>query len=96
MNFSSIFRQKDNIVTRHIAGETILVPISRRTDEMQRIFALNPAAQYIWQQLDGSRSLEEIRAGIVDRFEVETEQAAADTQDFVLQLQEAGIIEEVT
>jgi methyltransferase-like protein len=94
MNLNSIYRKKEDIVTRQIAGETLLVPIRSHVADMQNIFALNPAAEYIWQQLDGTQNLENIHQGILDNFQVEKHQAQSDLQEFISQLLEAGIIEE--
>jgi methyltransferase-like protein len=95
MNLSSIYRKKEDIVTRQIADETLLVPIRSNLADMQRIFALNTVAEYIWQQLDGKRNLKEIHDGILTHFKVEKEQAGSDILAFISELREAGIIEEV-
>jgi methyltransferase-like protein len=95
MNLKSIFRKKEDIVTRQIAGETLLVPIRNQVADMQRIFALNPVAEYIWQQLDGKQNLENIHHGILANYEAEDDQAGSDLEEFIAQLLEAGIIEEV-
>jgi methyltransferase-like protein len=95
MNFDSVYRKKEDIVTRQIAGETLLIPICGRLADMQRLFALNPVAEYIWQQLDGKQNLQAIADGVLATFEVQEDQAAADIREFVSQLKEADIIEEV-
>lgn len=95
MNLHTIYRKKDNMVTRQIAGETLLVPIRSQVADMQNIFALtHSTAEYIWQQLDGKQNLEQIHQGIMDNFQVENQQALSDLQEFISQLLEAGIIEE--
>ena len=94
INLSSIYRKKEDIVTRSIAGETLLVPIRSNLADMQRIYGLNPAAENIWQQLDGKRNLTEIHNGLMANFDVEKEQAETDIREFISQLIEAGIIEE--
>jgi hypothetical protein len=91
----SVYQKKEDIVTRSIADETLLVPIRSQMADMQRIFALNPVAEYIWQQLDGKQKLENILAGITSNFNVEKVQAESDLQEFILQLIKEGIIEEV-
>lgn len=96
MDLNSIYRKREDIVTRQIAGETILVPIRSNLADMQRLFSLNTAAEYIWQQLDGKRNLKEIHDGILANFEVEKEQADSDIREFISQLMDAAIIEEVT
>ena len=95
MNLNTIYRKKENIVTRRIAGETLLVPIRSQVADMQNIFALtHSTAEYIWQQLDGKQNLQHIHQGIMDNFQVENQQALSDLQEFISRLLEAGIIEE--
>ncbi len=94
MNVDTIYRWKEEVVTRRIAGETLLVPIRSRLADMQQIYALNPTAEYIWQQLDGNHTAAEIQADITARFAVETEQARIDIEEFIGQLLAADIIEE--
>jgi len=96
MNLNSIYQKREDIVTRQIADETLLVPIRSHLADMQRIFALNRVAEYIWQQLDGKRNLKEIHNGIMANFEVEKNRAGSDIQEFISQLMESDIIEEVT
>lgn len=97
LNLNSIYRKKEDSVTRRIADETLLVPIRSHLADMQRIFALDSqVAEYIWQQLDGKRNLEKIHRGILTQFEAENGQAASDLREFISQLLEAGLIEEVT
>lgn len=90
---SSIYRKKEEIVTRRIAEETLLVPIRSNLAEMQRIYGLNPVAEYIWQQLDGKRNLADVYDGVVINFDVKKEQAKSDIQEFILQLLESDMIE---
>jgi methyltransferase-like protein len=96
MNLNKIYRKKEDIVTRCIADETLLVPIHSHRADMQRIFALNPVAEYIWQQLDGKQKFENILEGITSNFNVEKIQAESDLQEFILQLIKEGIIEEAS
>lgn len=94
IDFSSVYRKQEEIVTREIAGETLLVPIRSNLADMQRIFGLNAVGEYIWQRLDGKRSLAEIRNEILDNFDVTGEQAKTDIHEFIGQLLEADIITE--
>jgi methyltransferase-like protein len=94
MNVLAVYRKREDIVTRRVAGETLLVPIRSHLADMQKIFALNSVAEYVWQQLDGRKSIEEIRQGVADTFAVEQEQAESDIREFLLQLENEGIIEE--
>jgi hypothetical protein len=95
MKLNTIYRKKPDVVTRQIAGETLLVPIRSQLADMQRIFALNSSAEFIWNNLDGKQNLAEILEGMGRHFDVQKEQAGADLRDFIGQLKEAGVIEEL-
>ena len=92
--WQKVFRRKDEIVTRKIAGETILVPIRGKLANMQRLFVLNPVAEYVWDQIDGKTSADDIRRGVLANFEVGREEADKDIRDFIAELLDADLIEE--
>jgi len=91
-----VYKKKDDIVYRKVAGETILVPISGRLADMQMIFALNPVGEFIWEELDGSRTLQQIREDIQSSFDVAREEANADLEAFIAELLKEGLIEGAT
>jgi hypothetical protein len=88
------YRKGANIVARKIAGDLFLIPIRGRIADMQRIFALNPAGEYIWQEMENRKGIEEIRQGMADRFDIEEEKAETDIREFIAELMEAGLIGE--
>jgi len=88
------FKKAGEIVSRSIAGETILVPVSGKLADMQRIFALNPAAEFIWKRLDGEKDLSAIRDEILEYFEVGKEQAESDIREFISELLKEKLITE--
>lgn len=90
--WDKIFKKRDEIVSREIAGETILVPIKGKLADMQRIFALDHVAEYIWQQLDGKTKVEDIRTSVMELYDIDREQAEADVSEFIDELMEAELI----
>jgi hypothetical protein len=88
-----IYRRNEDIVTRKIAGELFLVPIRGKVADMQRIFTLNPVAEYIWQEID-KQNLNDIRKGVLARFDVEEERADVDISEFIAELLDAELIRE--
>ncbi len=92
--WSPIFKQAENIVSREIAGETILVPIRGKLADMQNIFTLNKVGAYIWEKLDGTRSLAEIIALLLSHFEVTQEQAEQDLLEFIDHVTSTGLAAE--
>jgi len=80
--------QKDAaIVAREIAGELILVPIRAHADELDSIFTLNETGAWIWEQLDGKKSLADISEGLHSEFEVNIETAQQDLLEIIQNLE---------
>lgn len=94
VNKEQVFRRNGDIVSRRIAGELFLVPIRGRLADMQRIFTLEPVAEYIWNGLDGRKSVGEISSGLPGEFDVTEGQALADALEFITELLQAGLISE--
>ena len=86
------YRKNKDFVFRKIGDETILVPIKDNVGDMGSIYNLNEVAAFIWEQLDGEKTLLDIKNMILDEFQVSPEQARADLCDFVSQLKEVNAI----
>lgn len=83
---------EDNLVTRRIAGETIIVPVRRGAGDLNCIFTLNETASRIWQMLGERANLADIARAIRDEFEVAAEEAERDVLAFVEELERAGLV----
>jgi len=92
--WDKVYRKKDDVVSREIAEETILVPVRGRLADMQKIFSLNPTAEFVWKNLDGKKKLVDILNALIDRFDVAKDEAEKDISDFVNELMNADLIEE--
>jgi hypothetical protein len=92
--WGKIFKKNKDIVSRKIAGELFIVPVRGRLADMQRIFALNQVAEYIWQTLDGRTTLDDIRIHILSHYDVEKEKAESDILGFIDELIAADLIME--
>jgi hypothetical protein len=90
---NSIYRKKEEIVSRNIAGEIFLVPIHGNLADMQKIFTLSPVAEHIWNLLDGEKDLDSIQNDVLNTFDVGKQVAEADLHEFIAQLLEAGLID---
>jgi len=89
----AVYARREGVVLREVAGEQILVPVRRDVADLRAIFALNHVGRRIWELLDGARDLQGVLAGLVERFDVTAEEAAADLRRFVEQLRQAGLVE---
>ncbi|MBU1694433.1 MAG: PqqD family protein [Verrucomicrobia bacterium] len=86
------YHQNADIVTRRIAGETLLVPIRQHLADLQRIYVLDEVGEAIWGALDGNRDAEQIASLLAEDFDVAGETALADVRAFCRELLEAGLV----
>jgi len=91
-NMDRVFQKVEGIIVRKVVGETILVPISGNLADMQRIFALNPVAEFIWERVDGMTPLSDIYKGILNHFEIDQDQAEKDLVGFIDELKTAKLV----
>lgn len=82
-----VFCKSENIVFRQIDDETILVPIKNNVGDMGAIYNLNEVGAYVWEHLDGRKTLFDIKNLVADEFEVSMQEAEGDLMEFINQLE---------
>ncbi|MCU0237537.1 MAG: PqqD family protein [Acidobacteria bacterium] len=95
MNLDAKLRRKENIAGRRIAGESFLIPVCGKPVDMENIFVLNPLADFIWERLDGEHTLAAIVSEVLENYDIDEERAGADASDFIGQLLQNDLVEEV-
>jgi Coenzyme PQQ synthesis protein D (PqqD) len=83
------------IVSRDVAGETIVVPICRGVGDLDSVYTFNPVGRSLWRLLENSHSLEELANWVATHYEVDAKQALFDVQSYLAELQEIGLIRTV-
>lgn len=87
-----VFRKNENFVFRQIDDETILVPIKDNLGDMGSIYNLNEVGAFIWEQLDGHKTLSDINKMLTDEFDIPEGESEEDLIEFVSQLKEIDAI----
>lgn len=87
-----VYKKSDSVVSRKIADEFILVPISQNVADLQNIYSLNEVATRIWELIDGKMKVREIKDKIIEEFEVTPEEAEKDITNFLRQLETVGAL----
>lgn len=95
MKNNKVYRKKDEIVARKIADETILVPIRGKLADMQRIFSLNPVAEFIWTHIEKEIPVEKILNLVIHEFDVEEKEAKEDLVALIDDFLTENLIEQV-
>ena len=64
-----IYRRADNIISRTIAGETLLIPVTQVGVDLQKVYLLNETAAAIWQLLEEPRDVPAIVERLLEEYE---------------------------
>lgn len=80
------------VVTRRIAGETILVPVAGSVGDLDAVYTLNDVGSFIWDLIDGSRSAHAIAVEVSAAYDVAIEQAAPDVDELLGALEAKGLM----
>jgi hypothetical protein len=87
-----VYQKNQNFVFRQIDDETLLVPIKDNVGDLGSIYNLNPVAAFVWQHLDGEKTLNDIKDLMTGEFEVSDPDAQQDLTEFVGQLEKIDAI----
>jgi hypothetical protein len=85
-----------SFVTRQIAGETLIVPVTGHVMDLESIYVLNPVGSRIWELLRSPTTAERIADIVAGEFAVTPQHAADDVAEFLDSLNTRGLIQEVT
>ncbi|HKV25377.1 MAG TPA: PqqD family protein [Candidatus Acidoferrum sp.] len=80
------------MVSREVAGETIVVPICRGVGDLDSVYTFNGVGRSIWRLLENGHSTEELARWLAANYQVDARQALADVESYLAELQEAGLI----
>ena len=83
---------KKELVKRTSAGDTILVPVGKTVYESNGLFILNGVGAFLWDILPEAESEEELLQAVLERYDVQPEQAARDIRTFLDKLMQMNIL----
>lgn len=86
MDENKIFKRNQDVVTRKIAGEVILLPIYRTSKDMSYIYSLNKTAVTAWELIDGKNTLGKIRDKLTEAYDVSKEKIVKQLDELVKDL----------
>jgi hypothetical protein len=89
------FVRSNSVVSRVIAGETLIIPVRRGVGDLASIYSLNPVASAVWQTIAKPCSMSEITDAIAHEFEGDRAQIEQDLQSFLSEMASAGLVDSV-
>ncbi len=87
---SSILAPSDDVVSRVVDGELIIVPLDAGVGDADDLFTLNETGAAVWELLDGERSLAEVVDEVACRFDAPRSEVEADVLEFAADLLDRG------
>lgn len=84
----SIIRVAREQVSTELGGEVAILSLSNGV-----YYGLDPVGAFIWRQIQEPRSVADLRAAIVDEYNVDEEECQADLLRLLSELQDHGLIQ---
>ena len=83
VDLKSILSQSGSIVTRKTGNEYVLVPITNNIADMNSVYTLNETGAFLWEHIDGKRTVEEIINALISEYDIDKQNAESDVLAFV-------------
>jgi methyltransferase-like protein len=82
-NLEQKYKRNKDFVYRKIENETILVPIKNNVGDMGCIYNLNEVGAFVWEHLDGEKTMDDLKNMVTEKFDVSDREAEEDLYQFV-------------
>ena len=87
-----IYVRSRAVVSRLIAGETLVLPVRGDVGDLASFYTLNETATTVWDALERPRSLAEICDVIEQKYEISKEKAETDMLLFMREMGSLGLV----
>lgn len=84
---------RDGYILRTVAGKNIVVSIGAETN-FSGMLTLNDTGVFFWNLLKDDTTKEQMLEKILSEYDIDSQTAAQDIDNFIVKLQGAGILEE--
>ena len=84
----SVPSHSQSVVVRKIKDEYLLIPLTSDIADMDSLYRLNETGAFIWDTIDGRRSIRDITVMVAEEFNVDPGEAEKDILFFLVGAQE--------
>ncbi|MDP3397214.1 MAG: PqqD family protein [Methanoregula sp.] len=93
ITLESICKPSEDVVSREIEGELIIVPITSGIGDMEdELYTLNETGRAIWDRLDGKLSLGDIAKALTEEYDAPPGDIGRDVQGIAAELVRRRIV----
>jgi hypothetical protein len=89
-----VLQRDPDAVSRHLAGDAVILPVRHKVADLTAIYTLNDTGSFIWELIDGVRTLGDLVNELVAHFEVEPDEARQGVLALVEDLEAEGLVRE--
>lgn len=91
--FEQVFVRSQTVVSRRVAGETLIVPVRGKVGDLASIYSFNATGSLIWQALESPKSVSELISIVEQEYAVEHDQAERDVKQFLHDMLSADLVQ---
>jgi hypothetical protein len=88
-----VFVRSQSVVSRYVAGETLIVPVRGKVGDLASIYSFNQTGSLIWQALESPKPLAELISLVEHEYAIEHEQAKRDVEQFLQDVLSADLVQ---
>jgi hypothetical protein len=88
-----LFTRSRSVVSRVVAGETLIVPVRGKVGDLASIYSFNGTGSLVWQLLDAPRSLGDLIDAVARDYEVGQDRAQKDVTQFLNDMASVGLVD---
>jgi hypothetical protein len=88
-----IFVRSRSVVSRRVAGETLIVPVRGKVGDLASIYSFNEVGSLVWELLEVPRDVSELALAVEREYDVGPSQAQQDVSKFLDDMRSVGLIE---
>jgi hypothetical protein len=92
MEVKTVIKKNPRIVARKSGDEYILVPITDNVANMEAVYTMNSTAAFIWDNIDGEKTLEDIAGVVSGEYDTDMSTALDDVVELVNDLVKHKIV----
>ena len=86
---AAAYQQSDSVLVQPVGDETVLLDLDSGT-----YFTLDGVGTAIWREIEAGQGFDAIVEAVVERYDVDREQAVSDTSELLTELLVRGLINE--
>lgn len=83
---------KDGFILRKVGGQNVVVALGEASRSFNGIIRLNETGKFLWEQLSGDKTKEQLCSALLSEYDVTEEQAQRDVAEFIDTLKKAALL----